>query len=115
MMNNNIKILSNDLILKGIANFIKQTRLEQNKSQQDLAELAGIDRTTLGQFENGARSISITTLIQLLRALNRLDVLSLFESQPVISPLKLAQLEERKRKRASKSPQTDDSQPKSDW
>ena len=112
-MSKNINILTNDAIMKDIVSFIKQTRLEQNKSQGELAELAGIDRTTLGQFENGARSISLTTLIQILRALSRLDVLALFEVQPTISPLKLAELEEKKRKRASRSSKQDDKQ--SDW
>jgi transcriptional regulator with XRE-family HTH domain len=115
MMNKNINILTDEAILEGIMAFIKQTRLEQNKSQAELAALAGIDRTTLGQFENGSRSITITTLIQLLRALNRLDVLATFESKSAISPLKLAELEERKRKRASKNTGKDDSTPKSDW
>ena len=114
MMNKNINILTNDAIMEGIIFFINQTRLEQNKRQSELAELAGIDRTTLGQFEKGARSISLGTLIQILRALNRLDVLALFESQPTISPLKLAELEEGKRKRASKGfKQQDDTS--SDW
>jgi transcriptional regulator with XRE-family HTH domain len=115
MMNNNIIILTNEAIIQEISTFVKQTRLNQNRSQQELAELAGVDRTTLGQFEKGTRSITISTLIQLLRALNRLDVLSSFETLPTISPLKLAELEERKRKRASKNPTGNDSPLKTDW
>lgn len=116
MMNNNINIQTTEAILEGITTFIKQARLDQNKSQSELAELAGIDRTTLGQFENGTRSISLTTLIQLLRALNRLDVLAHFKVETTISPIQLAEMEARKRKRASKAVKNTDIQPpSSDW
>jgi hypothetical protein len=55
----------------------------------------------LVEFEKGKRSNTLT-LIQLLRALDKLYVLENFEIKEQISPLKLAKLEKKKRKRASR-------------
>lgn len=105
--------MSNLALVQEIAEFIKLTRLEQNKTQSDLAEEAGITRTTLSAFESGKKNINLLTLIQLLRALNCLHTLDKFEVEKKVSPLQLAKLEQEQRKRASKG--TDKKQPKSDW
>ena len=96
-----INIKSDAAILKIIGEFIRHHRLNQNKTQSKLAEEAGINRTTLVEFEKGKRSNTLT-LIQLLRALDKLYVLENFEIKEQISPLKLAKLEKKKRKRASR-------------
>ncbi|MBL1215529.1 MAG: helix-turn-helix transcriptional regulator [Ignavibacteriae bacterium] len=102
MMNtSDISIKSDAAILKNIGEFIRHHRLSQNKTQNKLAEEAGINRTTLVEFEKGKRSNTIT-LIQLLRALDKLYVLENFEIKEQISPLKLAKIEKKKRKRASR-------------
>ena len=81
--------------------FIKHHRLEQNKTQSAVAKEAGISRWTLVEFEKGKRS-NIITLIQLLRALNLLQVMDQFRISSQMSPLKLAEMELAKRKRASR-------------
>jgi len=110
--NKNWKSMSDGSILKALGEFIRHHRLEQNKSQSELAEEAGINRTTLVQVEQGKRSNTLT-LIQLLRALDQLHVLEPFRIQKQISPLLLAKLEQKKRKRASKRKPT--RKPASDW
>jgi putative transcriptional regulator len=104
---------SDTAIIVSIGEFIKHYRLEQNKTQSQLAEEAGINRSTLSEFENGMRS-NLITLIQLLRALNLLDVLQVFQVQQQISPIQLAELEQSKRKRASKAKKIS-KKPKSNW
>lgn len=99
--NKNWKAMSDIAILKILGKFIRHHRLEQNKSQSKLAEEAGINRSTLSEFEQGRRSNTIT-LIQILRALNRLQVLEPFQVQTQLSPILLAKLEKNRRKRASK-------------
>lgn len=114
-MDTNDKIAKNmnDIgILKNIGLFIKHIRLEQNKSQTKLAEEAGISRSTLSEFEKGNRSNTIT-LIQLLRALDKLSVLEHFEIRQKLAPIKLAKMERSQRKRASK--QKIIKKKKSDW
>ncbi len=89
-------------ILKDIGAFIKHHRLEQNKSQGQLAVEAGINRSTLSEFEKGMPA-NILTLIQVLRALNLLHITKQFEVHQQISPIQLAEMEKAKRKRAAKT------------
>lgn len=100
--NINISAMSDNAILETISAFIKHHRLDQNKTQTQLAAEAGINRSTLVEFEKGQRA-NMITFIQLLRALNLLQVLKQFEVQQQLSPIQLAELEQSKRKRASKT------------
>lgn len=93
--------MGDNAILRELARFIKQLRLKKNLKQNELAEKAGIHRVTLSEFENGGRSISLLTFIELLRALNELELLETFKVQTTISPLQMAKLESKKRQRAS--------------
>ena len=107
------KAMSDIAILETLGAFIKHHRLKQNKPQSQLAEEAGINRSTLSEIEKGKR-FNVITLIQLLRALNLLDVLQQFQAQQQLSPIRLAKLEQAKRKRAAKKKETGQ-KPKSDW
>lgn len=78
-----------------IGRFIKETRLAQKKTQQELADDAGVNRGTLVQIENG-NPVGLVTFIQLLRALKKLDLLKHFEYREELSPLKIAALQEKK-------------------
>ena len=91
----------------------KAPSFKAKKSQSQLAEEAGINRSTLSEIEKGKR-FNVITLIQLLRALNLLDVLQQFQAQQQLSPIRLAKLEQAKRKRAAKKKETGQ-KPKSDW
>lgn len=104
MDNTNISMnsMSDNAIVETISNFIKHHRLEQNKTQSQLATEAGINRSTLVEFEKGKRA-NMITFIQLLRALNLLHVIKQFEIQQQLSPIQLAELEQSKRKRATKT------------
>lgn len=89
-------------LLKQVGKFIKKKRLELNLTQENLAIKTGLDRTSISSLENG-KGTSLITFIQVLRALELLEVLApLFDDiQSVISPLKLAKLQEKERKYAS--------------
>jgi transcriptional regulator with XRE-family HTH domain len=92
--------MSDSAIIRELGTFIKETRLKKNYTQGDLAEKAGVHRVTLSEFEHGLRG-SLTTFIQLLRALDELDTLDSFLISTEISPLEMAKLDAKKRKRAS--------------
>ncbi len=111
--NKHINAMSDNAIVETISAFIKHHRLEQNKTQSQLATEAGINRSTLVEFEKGKRA-NIITFIQLLRALDLLHVLKEFEIQQQLSPIQLAELEQAKRKRASKT-KTSTKRTQSDW
>jgi transcriptional regulator with XRE-family HTH domain len=86
-------------IVAQIGRFIKHTRLGKNKTQKQLATASGLNRWTIGQIENG-ESVTLASLIQLLRALDVLYVLDHFEVNESISPLAYAKLKKEQRIRA---------------
>lgn len=102
-----------DMALAGhIGAFVKHHRLEQNKTQETLALEAGISRSTLSLLERG-EAVTLASLIQVLRALDQLQIMEGFVVQETISPLALAKIEQEKRKRA-RGKKTNESE-KSDW
>jgi transcriptional regulator with XRE-family HTH domain len=115
-MINNLKnwyAMSNPAILEVLGDYLKQTRLKQNRTQKDIAEIAGIDRTTLVKMEGG-KGGTLISFIQILRALEQLHLLENFEVKREISPIKLAKLEMKKRQRASKNI-SQNNKPMSTW
>jgi len=68
--------MTDPAIVRELAQRFKKRRLEKNISQQEMATRAGLSRYTINLFENG-KTITLTTFIQLLRALKELDELEL--------------------------------------
>lgn len=91
--------MSDPAILEVLGAFIRETRLRQNKTQEDVATAAGIKRMTLVRFEKGGGG-TMATFIRLLRSLQQFHVLNPFLIPAQISPLKLARIEQEKRQRA---------------
>lgn len=95
----NWNAMSDKALAEHIGVFIKHHRMEQNKTQDVLANDAGISRSTLSLLERG-EAVTLATVIQVLRVLDQLHVMETFSVQEVISPLTLAKIEKDKRKRA---------------
>jgi transcriptional regulator with XRE-family HTH domain len=114
MENTNINwvAMSDKAIVEAIGAFLKHKRLNQNKTQAQIAEDAGLNRWTLSQIENG-EAISMTSFIQILRALDQLNLLDIFKIETQISPIELAKIEQEKRQRARNKKV--DNKPDSDW
>ena len=105
--------MSDRAILQEIGRRLKRKRLDKNWSQQKLASLTGLNRTTIGEVERGT-PFGVLTLIQVLRALDSLEELNSFLPDPGISPLQLAKMKGKERRRAS--PQIADyNEGESDW
>jgi transcriptional regulator with XRE-family HTH domain len=104
--------MSDRALAAQIGVFVKHHRLEKNKTQDVLAHEAGISRSTLSLLERG-ETVTLSTLIQVLRVLDQLHVMDTFEVQQRVSPLLLAKAEQEKRKRASNT-KTNDTE-NSDW
>lgn len=100
--------LSDKALAEHIGRFIKEKRMEQNKTQDTLATAAGISRSTLSLLEKG-EVVTIATLLQVLRVLDQLPILEVFTVQPIVSPIQLAKQELKKRKRASGSTKSSNS------
>lgn len=104
--------MSDKALIEQIGAFLKHHRLQQNKTQQEVAGEAGISRSTLSLLERG-ETVTLTTLIQVLRVLDQLHIMDSFQVKETVSPLTLAKLEKDKRKRARKKDLRD--QETSEW
>ncbi|HOO99253.1 MAG TPA: helix-turn-helix transcriptional regulator [Bacteroidales bacterium] len=91
--------MSDREVNKLLGNFIRQSRLRQNKTQSRLAEEAGVARSTLSLFEKGENA-SLLVFIQLLRVLGMLHMLEEFRIKEQLSPLQLARLQHKEKHRA---------------
>ena len=104
---------SDPALMQNIGSFIRHQRLQQNKTQQQLANEAGIARSTLSLFEQGENT-GMIVFIQVLRALKLLYLLEGFRVQQQVSPIQLARLEKSKRIRAGRMGREDPTH-ESDW
>ena len=89
-------------ILREIGVRLQGFRLQQNVTQAELAEAAGVGHATVKRAEAG-ENIGLETIVKILRALGRVEALNSFLPEPLISPIRLAEQRERKRQRARRS------------
>jgi transcriptional regulator with XRE-family HTH domain len=91
--------MSDKALMGTIGAFIQHHRLNQNRSQSDVAESAGISRSTLSILERGEK-VSLASLLQVLRVLDLLHIMDVFQVKNEISPLEYARLQKNRRVRA---------------
>lgn len=99
-------------IVKELGRYIKKRRLALNFTQQDVADKAGVNRSTISQLEGGS-SVNLITFIQVLRTLDQLSLLDGFKPSNEISPMLLAEADKKARQRATGSKK--DSPPSYEW
>lgn len=92
--------MSDRSIQENIGRFIQSHRLNQNRSQEQVAAAAGISRSTLSLLERGEK-VRIDSLIQVLRVLELLYIMDVFKVEEQISPVEYAKLKKKQRKQAS--------------
>lgn len=113
--NNNWRVMSDDGIAGQIGEFVKHYRILKNKTQEALAKEAGISRSTLSLLERG-ETVTVATLIQVLRVLDMLQVFERFTVTQQPSPLTLAKAERKTRQRVAASRKKDnDTNEDTDW
>ena len=103
-------------ILQKIGAKMREIRLEQNMKQKELAEKSGLSMFSISQMETG-HNTSVQSLVQVLKALNRLDMIEPFLEEKKIDPATLArfiQSQQSHRKRVSRSSSDNDSTSKSE-
>ena len=104
--------MSNVALAQTIGSFIRHHRLDQNKTQDEVAQAAGISRSTLSLLERG-EAVTISTLLQVMRELNQLQVMNAFKIEQQISLIELAKMEKQQRQRARNRKDNDNI--KSNW
>ena len=110
-----IYALTDNMILSKMGETIRIQRLERNISQKELAISAGVSISSVAALERG-ESVSLKTLIPLLRTLGILHMLSDFFIEPEISPIAYAKYldSQKTRKRASATKNNND-KAESEW
>ncbi|MBQ0156094.1 MAG: helix-turn-helix domain-containing protein [Bacteroidales bacterium] len=102
----NIYMLSDTDITNKISARLKELRLKQNISRQDLSISSGVSMSSIVRMEEGEIK-SFESFIRILRTLGKIDILLPLVEEEEISPneyFKMMQSTQKKtRKRASKS------------
>lgn len=87
---NDIYALTDNAILVQIGAKLKEARIERNLSQKDLAAACGLSAFSISQMENG-HNTSLLSLIMVLRALNRLEILEELLRERPMSPVAMSE------------------------
>ncbi|MBK7381847.1 MAG: helix-turn-helix domain-containing protein [Flavobacteriales bacterium] len=121
MATNNInwKVLKDEKVVTQLGKELRRMRLERNLSQAEVAKRGGLDRTTVVKLEAG-RAATLMTVVQVLRAMDRLEVLDGFHEEPQLTPYQVVEQQakylKKQRKRASRQkPEIVPPKPKSTW
>ena len=95
----NLDTMTNGSIATEVGQRIEQMRLEQNLTQQQVADEIGLSRVSyrklvagMGKFEN---------IIAALRVLGRLDLIEPLVAETIFSPIEQLKLKGKQRQRAS--------------
>ena len=105
--------MTDDAIAEELGRRLAQIRLEQNRTQQELAEHLGINRMSYNRLERGQGKV--VTLIAALRALGKLDHLDAFLPDEPFSPMEALKMGRPRRLRARPKDETDQLDKGSDW
>jgi hypothetical protein len=96
----NLAGASDGAVLFMVGSRIRTERLNQNRTQMEVAHAAGIGVRVIDRLENG-KGCRLDSFIRILRSLGKIDQLDAFLPDPGISPLQLAHFAGRQRKGAS--------------
>jgi transcriptional regulator with XRE-family HTH domain len=91
---------SDKAVLDELGARLARTRLEQNTSQEQLATAAGVSKSTVERIETG-REVKLTSLVRVLRALGRLELLDRLLPEPLPSPIERVRIQGKRRQRAA--------------
>ena len=58
-----------DEILRLFGERLRELRTERGLTQEQLAELAGVDRNYIGQIERGERNVALVNIVRIAQAL----------------------------------------------
>lgn len=91
--------LSAKVIVEQLGERLKQARLNQNITQEAIADRIGVSRRTIINAEKGQATLE--TFVAIMQVLDLTNQLNLFLPAQAISPIQLAKLQGSKRQRAS--------------
>lgn len=95
-----IPTASSEAVIEALCKRLDEIRLSHNISQMDLADEAGVSRSTLTRIADG-QSISLDSFVRVIQALGLTDHLAALLPDPSIRPVDRVRLEGAERRRAS--------------
>ncbi|MEZ9949958.1 hypothetical protein BCV02_01200 [Vibrio breoganii] len=95
----NYSQMSADALTKIIGERLRRYRLNKNMSHAQLTEISGLNRQKIARAESGKATLE--TVVALMIGLEITDHLDAFLPPTPISPIQLAKLKGKERKRAS--------------
>ncbi|MCP4077952.1 MAG: helix-turn-helix domain-containing protein [Gammaproteobacteria bacterium] len=95
----NFSSMTDNAIAAEIGGRIEQMRLEQNLTQQQIADEVGLSRLSYRKLVNGSGKFQ--NVIAVLRVLGRLDLVQNFVPETTFSPIEQLKLKGKQRRRAS--------------
>jgi len=93
--------MTDQAVAAEIGRRIDQIRLEQNLTQQQLADRVGLSRVSYAKLISGKGKF--TNVIAVLRALDQLALMESFVPETVFSPMEQLKMKGKQRQRASGS------------
>ena len=73
--------VSDQTVVTELGKNLRQIRLNQNLTQEKLAAKAGLSRSAIYEMENGKSATSLFTIVQVLRALQQLQVFDSWKTE----------------------------------
>ncbi|MCQ2239325.1 MAG: helix-turn-helix transcriptional regulator [Bacteroidaceae bacterium] len=114
----NIYMLSDAEITHKISAKIKELRLKQNISRQDMADTSGVSVSSIARMEDGEIK-SFESFLRIIRTLGKIEIFMPMLQEEEISPneyYKMVQsAKTKKRKRASRGNNYNNGQEDSEW
>lgn len=92
--------LTDGAVLTELGARIARLRLDQNLTQADLANLAGVGKRTIERLEAGQVASQLSVFIRVCRVLGIMDRFEVFLPEPAPSPMAQLRLQGRARRRA---------------
>ena len=95
------KQVTDQAILRELGGRLAGARLERNLTQVQLAEQAGVSKSTVQRLESGSVATQLSGFIRVCRVLDLVERFELLILEPVPSPVAQLKLAGKKRRRAS--------------
>jgi len=90
-----------EAVLGELGGRLARVRLDQNLTQRELADRAGVSKRTVERLESGAAATQLSGFIRVCRALGLLERLEVLVPAPLPSPIVQWKLRGKRRRRAS--------------
>lgn len=101
-MNTPFSLTSDEQVHEELCRRLRLARIGAEMTQEDLARASGVSKKTISRAERNLMSLTLATLIPILRALGMIEQLDSFLPPPPPSPLKQRSQEQQARQRVRK-------------